>query len=62
MQVGSKQIDLKGVPVKLGENLFNRDQFSVLEITDWAPDLDLEGDIAPLLTGLVTEGVLQVKT
>jgi ribosomal protein L16 Arg81 hydroxylase len=62
VQVGSKQIDLKGVPVNLVENLFDRDEFSLFDIADWAPDLDFDGDIAPLITRLVTEGILQVKT
>ncbi len=62
IQIGSKQIDLKGIPATLVENLFERDEFKLLEIADWAPDLDLEVDIAPLLTHLVLEGVLQVET
>lgn len=62
LQVGSKQIDLKGIPKNLADNLFDRDGFSLADIADWAADLDLEGDIAPLLTRLVTEGVLQVLT
>ncbi|MUH01083.1 transcription factor jumonji jmjC domain-containing protein [Scytonema sp. UIC 10036] len=60
--VGSKQIDLKGVPVILVENLFNRDEFSLYDIADWAPEMDFEGDIAPLITRFITEGILQVKT
>jgi ribosomal protein L16 Arg81 hydroxylase len=62
LQVGSKRIELKGIPKNLAENLFDRDQFSLADIADWAPNLDLDGDIAPLLTRLVTEGVLQVKS
>ncbi|NJM71566.1 MAG: transcription factor jumonji jmjC domain-containing protein [Scytonema sp. RU_4_4] len=62
VQVGAKQLDLKGIPVNLAENLFNRDEFSLFDIADWAPDLNLEGDITPLMTRLITEGVLQVKT
>jgi ribosomal protein L16 Arg81 hydroxylase len=60
VRVGAKQIDLKGIPKTLVENLFNRDQFSLFDIADWAPDLDLESDIAPLIKHLVLEGVLQV--
>jgi ribosomal protein L16 Arg81 hydroxylase len=62
VQVGSKQIDLKEIPVNLVENLFNRDEFSLFDIADWSPELDLYDDIAPLITRLVTEGILQVKT
>ena len=39
-----------------------RDEFSLFDIADWAPDLDLEADIAPLIKHLVLEGVLQVET
>lgn len=62
IKVGSKQIDLKGIPETLVENLFNQNEFSLLDIADWAPDLDLEADVAPLLTKLVTEGVLQIAS
>ncbi|MBD2492849.1 cupin domain-containing protein [Nostoc sp. FACHB-280] len=61
VRVGSKQIDLKGIPEKLVENLFNCDEFNLFDIADWSPDLDLEGDIIPLITNLVTEGILLVK-
>ena len=62
MQVGSKQIDLKGIPVNLVDNLFKQDEFSLFDIADWAPNLDFDGDIAPLIGRLVIEGILQVKT
>ncbi|MBW4642639.1 MAG: cupin domain-containing protein [Goleter apudmare HA4340-LM2] len=62
VQVGAKQVDLKGIPGSLIENLFNRDEFGLLDIADWAPELDLDIDIAPLITRLVTEGILLVKT
>lgn len=62
VQVGSKQIDLKEIPETLAKNLFSQGEFSLSEIADWAPDLDLEADIAPLLKHLVFAGVLQVKT
>lgn len=61
LQVGAKQINLKGIPATLVENLLSQDEFSLSDIADWAPDLDLEADITPLLTNLVIEGVLQVK-
>lgn len=62
VQVGSKQISLKRVPAKLVENLFNRDEFNLLDIADWAPELNFDHDIEPLISRLVTEGVLQVKS
>jgi ribosomal protein L16 Arg81 hydroxylase len=61
IQIGSKRIDLKGIPETLAENLFNQDEFSLSDVADWSPDLDLEADIAPLITQLVKEGVLHVK-
>jgi ribosomal protein L16 Arg81 hydroxylase len=62
IQIGSKQIDLKGIPERLIENLCDRDQFSLFDIADWAPDLDLELDIEPLLKQLIFAGALQVET
>jgi hypothetical protein len=61
VHVGSRKIDLKGISKILVENLFDRDEFSLLDVADWAPDLDLEADIAPILARLVSEGILQVK-
>ncbi|NJR48829.1 MAG: transcription factor jumonji jmjC domain-containing protein [Leptolyngbyaceae cyanobacterium CSU_1_3] len=62
VHIGSKQVDLKGIPEILVENLFNQNEFSLFDIADWTPDLDLEADLAPLLKSLVLEGVLQVVT
>ncbi|NEQ28744.1 MAG: transcription factor jumonji jmjC domain-containing protein, partial [Microcoleus sp. SIO2G3] len=61
VQAGAKRIELKGVPAALAENLFNRDEFSLSEVADWVPDLDFEGDIEPLITRLVSEGILHVQ-
>ncbi|WP_199320485.1 hypothetical protein [Leptolyngbya sp. FACHB-261] len=61
VQAGSKQIELKGIPQTLAENLWRQAEFSLSDIANWAPELDFEGDIAPLITRLVTEGILQVK-
>ncbi|AFY43037.1 cupin domain-containing protein [Nostoc sp. PCC 7107] len=62
VRVGAKQIDIKGIPENLVENLFNSDEFSLFNIVDWSPDLDLEGDVIPLITRLVSEGILLVKS
>jgi ribosomal protein L16 Arg81 hydroxylase len=62
VQMGTKQITLKGMPDELANQLFARSEFTMLEIADWVPDASFEGDIVPLLTPLVTAGVLQVKT
>ncbi|MEX0270971.1 cupin domain-containing protein [Leptolyngbyaceae cyanobacterium UHCC 1019] len=58
--IGTKQITLKGLPDLLLPKLLEPEGFSILEMADWAPDLDLEADVVPLLTRLVTEGVLLV--
>lgn len=62
VQVGKKQIELQGISGAFIETLFNQAEFSLLDIADWAPDLDFDGAVAPLITRLVTEGILQVKT
>ncbi len=59
--VGSKQISVKGLAVEVVEKLFQQDSFSILDLADWSPELDLEADVIPLLTRLVTAGVLLVK-
>jgi ribosomal protein L16 Arg81 hydroxylase len=58
VKIGSKQIDLKGIPQSLAEYLLNQDKFSLLDLADCSPDLDLETDLAPLLHRLIIEGVL----
>ncbi|WP_448574431.1 cupin domain-containing protein [Trichothermofontia sp.] len=60
IQVGSKQVDLKGIPAVLAENLAERDRFTLADLADWAPDLDFAADVVPLLSRLLTEGLLQV--
>jgi ribosomal protein L16 Arg81 hydroxylase len=62
IQAGSKQIDLKGIPAVLVDNLFNCNKFSLFDLANWAPDLDLDVDLVPLLKKLVVEGVLHVET
>ena len=59
--VGSKQITIKGLSLNLLEKLFQQSSFSVLDMADWEPNLDLDADVVPLLTRLVTEGILFVK-
>jgi len=60
-QVGSNKIYLKGISEGFVENLCNTDEFGLFDMADWAPELDLEADIAPIITRLVREGVLLVK-
>ncbi len=60
LQVGSKQVDLKGLPTALAKNMTDRDRFTLADLADWGPELDFEIDVVPLLTRLVTEGILFV--
>jgi ribosomal protein L16 Arg81 hydroxylase len=62
VQVGTKQIELKGISEIFVKNLFNHEEFGLFDVADWASDLDFDGDIAPLIARLVAEGILQVKT
>ncbi|WP_158998605.1 cupin domain-containing protein [Pigmentibacter ruber] len=54
---GSKKISLEGVPAKLIENLFSSEFFTLAEAASWAPHLDIDNEIAPLLRRLVEEGI-----
>lgn len=58
--IGTKQVTLKGLPDELIPKLFQADGFDLMELADWAPELDLEGEVVPLLTRLVMAGVLLV--
>ncbi|PZU94701.1 MAG: transcription factor jumonji jmjC domain-containing protein [Pseudanabaena sp.] len=60
--VGSKQITITGLPLSVIKKLFQQSSFSILDMADWSPDLDLELEVIPLLTHLVTEGILLVKS
>jgi ribosomal protein L16 Arg81 hydroxylase len=62
LNVGSKQIDLKGVSAKLVDNFCSCDRFTLLDLAEWVPELELELDVIPLITRLVKEGVLHAKT
>jgi ribosomal protein L16 Arg81 hydroxylase len=58
--VAAKQATVKGLPTDIVTQLFRPEGFSLLDLADWAPDLDLETVVIPLLTQLVTQGILQV--
>ncbi|MDY6783185.1 MAG: cupin domain-containing protein [Cyanobacteriota bacterium] len=55
-----KEITLAGVPKSFVETLFSTDNFSGLDVSEWLPDYDWEIDLVPLLSRLVTEGVIFV--
>jgi ribosomal protein L16 Arg81 hydroxylase len=54
----NKQIDVGGVSPAALRDVLGRDNFTLTEIAEWLPELDLEEDIKPLLWRLVKEGVL----
>jgi ribosomal protein L16 Arg81 hydroxylase len=54
----NKQIELCGVSPTALRHVLGRGSFTVDEISECLPDLDLEQDIKPLLSRLVKEGVL----
>ncbi len=59
--VGSKQIDLKGIPESFVDQLCAQEHFSIFDMAEWSPDLDIDADLVPLLTRLVKEGILHLK-
>lgn len=58
--IGTQQVTLKGLPNELIPKLFQPDGFDLMELADWAPELNLEEEVVPLLTRLVMAGVLLV--
>lgn len=58
--VAGKEVSLKGVPISLVENLFTGEIFTGDDVISWLPDYDWEIDIVPLLSRLVTEGIIFV--
>lgn len=59
--IGSKQMVFKGLPSSLADQLFNCQQFTLMDLGNWAPELDFELEIAPLLQKLILAGVLFVE-
>lgn len=61
VQVGPKQIELRGISPAFAEKLVDSHQFKLVDAACWEPALDLETDVAPLLASLVQQGVLLVE-
>ncbi|GET37009.1 cupin domain-containing protein [Microseira wollei] len=55
-----KEITLRGVPESFVRKLFSQDFFTGTDVMNWLPDFDWESDIVPLLSSLVTEGIIFV--
>ncbi|MGL4500623.1 MAG: hypothetical protein ACRC78_06840 [Planktothrix sp.] len=60
--LASKQATIKGIPLDLVTKLFRPQGFTLLDLADWYPSLDVETEVIPLLTRLVTQGLLQVES
>lgn len=58
---GSKQIMLRGVPQAFINHWLQQTSFTGADLTKWLADFDWETDIVPLLTRLVTEGIILVE-
>ncbi len=56
-----KEITIRGVPESFVINLFNQDFFTGNDAIAWLPDFDWDIDIAPLLSRLVTQGIIFVE-
>jgi len=58
--VYGKEITLRGVPESFVRKLFSQYFFTGNDVVNWLPDFDWESDIVPLLSRLVTEGIIFV--
>ena len=56
-----KEITLRGVPESFVSKLFSQDFFTGNDVVNWLPDFDWEIDIVPVLSRLVTEGIIFVE-
>jgi len=60
--IAAKQATIKGLPTDLVKNLFRPEGFTLLDLAEWSPFLDLETEVIPLLNCLVTQGILLVDS
>ncbi len=59
--VSGKEVSIKGVPESLVKKIFNQEIFTGKDVIDWLPDYDWDLDILPMLSRLVTEGIIFVE-
>ncbi len=57
-----KEVLLRGVTATLVDHLFQPQPFTGRDVLDWLPGYDWEIDVMPLLSRLITEGILLVET
>lgn len=60
--IADKQATIKGLPTDLVRKLFRPEGFTLLDLAEWSPSLDVETEVIPLLTRLVTQGILLVDS
>lgn len=60
--IAAKQVTIKGLPTDLVKKLFRPEGFTLLDLAEWSPSLDLETEVIPMLTRLVTQGILLVDS
>ncbi|MGB3514686.1 MAG: cupin domain-containing protein [Microcoleaceae cyanobacterium] len=60
--VSGKEVSIKGVPKNLVEKIFSQATFTGKDVITWLQDYDWEIDIIPMLSMLVTEGILFVES
>ncbi|TAF50605.1 MAG: transcription factor jumonji jmjC domain-containing protein [Oscillatoriales cyanobacterium] len=58
--IAAKQATIKGISTDLVTKIFRPEGFSLLDLADWSPSLDLETEVIPLLNRLVKQGLLLV--
>ncbi|MCU0525086.1 MAG: cupin domain-containing protein [Elainella sp. Prado103] len=56
-----KEVLLRGVTATLVQHLFQPQPFTGRDVLHWLPDYDWEMDVMPLLSRLITEGILFVE-
>jgi ribosomal protein L16 Arg81 hydroxylase len=59
--MSGKEVFLRGVTTMLVERLFQQQPFTGQDALDWLPGYDWEIDVMPLLSRLITEGILFVE-
>ncbi|NJR48993.1 MAG: cupin [Leptolyngbyaceae cyanobacterium CSU_1_3] len=61
IRVCRKEVKLQGVTGTFVHQLFSKEHFTGAEIASWLPGFDWEAEIQPMLTRLVTEGLIFVE-
>ena len=60
--VGGKEVNLQGVTNEFIENFFSQEFFTGYDVSKWLPGFDWEKEIVPLLSYLLTEGIIFLES